>query len=110
MSRVRLCCPSCGEIAKAVDEVVMRVCIDTDAADLLARCHGCDRMVTVSIDRKARRLLISAEVSVVAWQLPLELSERPHGLPPIDVAFVEESAAILCDDAMLAAELDSLAG
>lgn len=78
------CTYGCGSVSFEVEDLTVRVCIDTNEATYLYRCPECRMVVTRDVHRSLRELLINSGARVESWFLPSELFE-PHDGPPISV-------------------------
>lgn len=74
-------CPSCGDVQTWNDQIVARVCTENGLGSYLFNCPECGQAVNKNASPRIIELLVGAEVKLIRWSLPVELSE-PHFVGP----------------------------
>src|SRR4051795_8290246 len=81
MATIRASCPDCGDVELTTLDVTVRVCADDSNGAYTFRCPACRMTVSKGAEPRIVDLLVSSGVRLETWTLPLELRERPVGVP-----------------------------
>lgn len=81
MATIRASCPDCGDVELTTEDMTVRVCADDHRGSYAFRCPECLMTVSKGAEPRIVDLLVSSGVRVEHWTLPLELQERPVGVP-----------------------------
>src|SRR5438105_3475242 len=81
MATIRASCPDCGDVELTTVDMTVRVCTDDDSGAYAFRCPSCRMTVSKPAEQRIIDLLVSSGVRLENWSMPLELRERPVGLP-----------------------------
>ena len=81
MATIRASCPDCGDVELTTQDMTVRVCADDNRGSYTFRCPECTMTVSKAAEQRIIDLLVSSGVRVEHWTLPLELRERPVGVP-----------------------------
>lgn len=107
MTTLRVTCVECGDIELAVEDVRVRVCVDTDDADYRFTCFSCNMVSVKPMEPRTLDLLSSAGVPVSSWELPADLSETHEG-SIINHDDILDFHALLSQDDDFAAAIEAL--
>ncbi len=108
MATIRASCPTCGDVELTTSDVRVRVCSDDDSGNYSFRCTHCALTVVKPAEPRTIDLLVASGVHMETWSLPLELAERPTGLPPITHDELLDFHTMVQDEASWTAALESL--
>ena len=81
MATIRASCPDCGDVELTTVDMTVRVCSDDNNGAYAFRCPSCRMTVSKPAEQRIIDLLVSSGVRLETWSMPLELRERPIGLP-----------------------------
>lgn len=78
---IKASCHDCGDVQLGVEDLSVRVCIESDAGSYVFRCPECRMSVAKPAERHVVDLLVSSGVNLVEWSLPAEMFELHLGEP-----------------------------
>lgn len=79
---IRATCSDCGDVELGTNDLVVRLCEQTEAGTYVFRCPVCATPVVRPADRPTLDLLVSSGCRLEVWRAPAELTEgRPGGAP-----------------------------
>ncbi len=107
MTEIRATCETCGDLQLGVDDLTLRLCVDTAVGEFHFTCAECSKVTAQSVSGPTFDLLQAAGVSCDEWNLPQELFEQRSG-PRITHDDLLEFHGALNDDESFAAAMDSL--
>jgi hypothetical protein len=81
MATIRASCPDCGDVELTTRDMTVRICSEDGRGSYLFRCPSCTMIVTKTAEQRIVDLLVSSGVEVEMWTFPMELQERPLGIP-----------------------------
>jgi hypothetical protein len=106
---VRVACPDCGEIVVQHEDVVLRICEDTNTAEYTFLCYRCGRACAKNAPPAIVNLLNDHKFRTVVWRLPAELKERSHpaftSKPPLVFQDLVRFVILLENDDQIAAAI-----
>lgn len=108
MTGIRATCSTCGDVNLTINDVRLRLCIETDQGEFRFRCKKCDKVTVNQISGPTFDLLLSTGVECYEWHLPAELYETHEG-PQISNDDVREFRNTLVDLAAFEAAIASIA-
>ncbi len=96
MTGIRATCSTCGDVSLTINDLRLRLCIETDQGEFRFRCNKCDKVTVNQISGPTFDLLLSTGAECYEWHLPAELYETHEG-PRISHADVLEFHSALED-------------
>jgi len=87
VTTIRANCPTCGDVQLTADDLMVRVCADTERGSYNFRCPECHHAVAKDASQRIIDLLVSSGVRMQVWRLPAEAREEREGpaLTPDDL-------------------------